>query len=367
MKKNVLILIDHLERAGAETVAVRIAAGLARSSRYAPLLCATRSGGPLEEILRESAVEYFILGRSRSFDILKFAPLVRTIRERKIALIHAHKMGSNIWGNAVGRIAGRPAVIAHVHGQRHSPRERAVQRMITALSDRVVAVSEYERAALVGNRSDLAAKIIAVHNGIDARAVPSAPAARVKAALGLPENGRIVGIVAGLRPEKSVETFLRAAREVSKAAPDARFLVVGGGAGMEPLVATAASLGIAERCRFTGSRPDAFEIASIFDVAVLSSKREGLPMALLEHMALSKPVVATRVGGVPEAVENGVNGFLVPPLDHIAMADAIGRLLRDARLAAAMGAAGRRLCVEKFSMESMLARIIGVYDEVLSR
>jgi glycosyltransferase involved in cell wall biosynthesis len=366
MKKNVLILIDHLERAGAETVAVRIAAGLARSSRYSPLLCATRSGGPLEEILKESAVEYFVLGRSRPLDIGKFAPLARTIRKRKIALIHAHKMGSNVWGNVIGRIAGGPAVIAHVHGQKHSARERAAQRLITVLSDKVIAVSEYERASLVGKRAGISTKFGTVHNGIHLSAGPSAPRARVKDALGLPADGRLVGIVAGLRPEKSVETFLAAAREVSKTAPDARFLVVGGGTEMEPLIARAAALGIAERCRFTGFRSDAFEIASILDVAVLSSKREGLPMALLEYMALSKPIVATRVGGVPEAVEDGVNGYLVAPGDHQAMAERIGRLLRDAGLAAAMGAAGRRLCAEKFGMESMLARIETIYDEVLA-
>lgn len=368
MKRNVLILVDHLGRAGAETVAVQIAAGLKGSRRYDPVLCATRRGGPLEAVLKESAVDYFILGRSRSYEIHKFSPLFETIRKKNIQVIHSHKIGSNFWGSVWGRLAGVPAVVSHVHGQRHSAKERLVDGLIAALSNRVVVVSEYERTLFLGKKGGTDSKVVTVYNGIDLRRKPPSDSAVVRKRLGLPaDRGRVVGIVAGLRPEKALESFLLAARKVSEELNDVYFLIVGGGGEMERLKGYASTLGIDERCLFTGFRNDVFDIASVFDVGVLCSIREGLPLALLEYLALSKPVVATRVGGIPEAVEDGVNGFLVSAGDHEDMAGRITLLLQSGELAAKMGRAGQRFCEEKFSLESMLARIESIYDEVLAK
>jgi glycosyltransferase involved in cell wall biosynthesis len=367
MKKNVLILVDHLARAGAETVAVQIAVGLKNSNRYDPWLCATRSGGPLEDLLRKAGVEYLVLGRSRTYEIHKFSLLARTIRQKNVQVLHSHKMGSNLWGSVMGRLNKVPAVITHVHGQRHSASERAAGKLITSLSDRVIVVSEFEKTAFVGGKADIAAKVVTVYNGIDLSRTPRPDTTLVRQGLGLPANRRrFVGVVAGLRPEKDIHSFLRAAKAVSNTFDDVHFLIVGDGGEMNRLKDYAATLGISERCLFTGFRSDAFDLTSILDVGVLSSTREGLPLALLEYLALSKPVVATRVGGIPEAVEDGVNGFLVRAGDHEDMGRRIILLLQNRELAANMGQAGQRICREKFGLESMLSNIESIYDEVLS-
>jgi glycosyltransferase involved in cell wall biosynthesis len=366
MKRNVLILTDTLARAGAESIAVQIAAGLKRSHRYDPVLCATRSGGVLEAALEESGVEYFVLGRRHAYDLYKFRPLVAAIREKNIHVVHAHKMGSNFWGSVFGKLGAVPAIVTHVHGQRHTAKERTVDRLMAALSDRIVVVSEYERALFLPGRERIAGKVTTVYNGIDCRGRETPDPRRVRQRLGVPAAGRLVGVVAALRPEKAIDVFLRAAAVVSARLDDVHCLIVGDGTEMSRLKAAASALGLDGRCSFTGFRDDAADIVSVLDCCVLSSQREGLPLTLLEYLAQSRPVVATRVGGIPEVIEDGVNGFLVPAGDHEALAEKIVSVLENGSMAAAMGEAGHRICRERFSLETMISNIETIYDEVLA-
>lgn len=363
MKKNVLMLIDHLYPAGRETVAVTIARTLKEGDRYEPVFCVTRTGGELEGVLKAHDIRYRVLGRTSRFELHRLRPLWNFVREADIGVIHAHGVGSNIWASMLGRARSVP-VVAHIHGGGPPVRWHALADFVTGhASHRILTVSEHRRRELIaqGLPGD---RIVAVPNGIDLDRFTGARRGEVMQRLGLDTARPVVGICAALRPEKNHELFLSAAGRLTRDGIDASYVIVGGGERVDSLKALARTLEIDDRCVFTGVVRDVPDIMSTFDVGVLSSDREDLPLSILEYMASSLPVVATRVAAVPEAVDDGVTGFLVTPGDGDALADRIAGLLREPETARRMGAEGRRRAEEKFSRQAMVARITGVYDEL---
>lgn len=362
---KILTLIDTLYPAGAETIAVSIAELLQEQGRYEPIVCATRAGGNLETGLRTQGIRHLILGRRSKFEIHKMRALFTLVRDERVGIVHAHGAGSGVWGVLLARATGVP-LVTHVHGQPLVGWHGTADALIGRLAKRVIAVSEFERHRLISQGLP-ETRVVAIPNGIDIDgfAAATAPAA-VKVHFGIPQDAPVVGICAGLRPEKNHEMFLEAAAVVVAGGIDARFMIVGGGERGDALKAQARTLGIAERCVFTGSVANVPELLAAFDVGVLSSNREGLPLSILEYMASSLPVVATNVAAIPEAVEEGKNGFLVPPGDSEALADRIGRLLTDSEFADRMGREGRRMAEARFSRRAMIARVQALYDEVLA-
>ena len=170
-------------------------------------------------------------------------------------------------------------------------------------------------------------------------------------------GSKIVGVVARLEPEKGHPTLLEAWPAVLRAVPDAYLLIVGEGSRRDALEAQARELRIAHRIVFTGRRDDVPAVTAALDVAVLPSYREAQGLTILEAMALSRPVVASNVGGIPEMIEDGVTGVLVPPHDAPALAAAIVRLLTDHPYADTLGRAGHDLVHDRFCIELMVSAI----------
>jgi glycosyltransferase involved in cell wall biosynthesis len=175
--------------------------------------------------------------------------------------------------------------------------------------------------------------------------------------------------VGHLSEVKGYPTFLRAARAIADALPECSFAALGGetiapGYG-DMLRRMTVELGLADRVQFLGWRPDVADVLQAADVVTLPSRAEGLPLAVLEAMACARPVVATPVGGVPDAVVDEQTGLLIPPDDPDRLAAAILRLLRDRSLARRMGAAGRRRVEESFSLDSFASGVAAVYRELL--
>lgn len=365
MKKTVLILLDTLYSAGAENIAVRLAVGVHHSPNYRPILFATRDGGDLEEALRKEEVGYTLLGRRHTYEVHKFLPVKRVIREDNVSLIHAHKTGSNFWGSIIGRLSGVP-VIAHAHGKVHTRRSALVNRLIAGLSYRMIAVSDHQRRSLIDEDGISPSKIVTIYNGIDHDQFRTEPAPDVRRRLGLEPGSYVIGICAALRPEKRHETFLLAAKDVTRQKKNARFLIIGDGARRGMLTQLAAELGISGQCIFTGHVKNVADVLSVLDVGVLSSDREGMPVTLLQYMASAKPVVATRVGGIPEAVEDGASGFLVPAGDHEALASRLVQLGKNGALRSSMGQKGLAIVRDKFSEKLMLSRVMELYAEALA-
>ena len=228
-------------------------------------------------------------------------------------------------------------------------------RMLSGITDAFVAVARKQKSYLVKSEGFPAGKIHVVHNGVDLdRFTPAGADPGLRASLGIPPDAPLAGLVAYLRPEKDVATFLRAAAVVRERIPTAHFAVVGDGPERKKLESLTGELQLRDVVHFAGLCPDVREWVRSFDVLLLTSICEAFPVSLLEAMACGKPVIATNVGAIPEMIVPGQTGFLIQPRDHAGVADAICNLLRDPAAARAMGRRGRRHVENHFSLDSMV-------------
>jgi len=258
----------------------------------------------------------------------------------------------------------RPFVLSSVHSSRvRSPEDREQLRRLTPRMDRLVAVSRAIVAKIADERGT-ATPVSLIYNGVDLeRYDHQEPCCTLREEYGLPADAQLVGVVARLEPEKGHPTLIEAWPAVVAAVPSARLLVIGEGSRCEALKAQAADLGIAATVVFTGRRDDVPAVTAALDVAVLPSYREAQGLTILEAMALSRPVVASAVGGIPEMIEDGRTGLLVPPHDAGALAAAIVSLLRDHAYADLLARGGHDLVHDRFCVERMVQAIESIYDE----
>ncbi|MEA3308129.1 MAG: glycosyltransferase, partial [Chloroflexota bacterium] len=231
------------------------------------------------------------------------------------------------------------------------------------LTDRVACVSQLVADFAVEEVGIPRHKIVVIPNGIDAQAfehLPAKPQARAR--LGLPLNSTLVGTVARLNPVKRLDVLLQATALMN----DVHVVIVGAGPEWERLKTLRKQLGLADRVHLAGQQSNVPEWLAALDLFALTSDWEGMSNALLEAMAAGLPVVATAVGGTPEVVVDGETGFLVPPRDPNALAQAIIRLLRDPDLRHQMGEAGRARVAAHFSVEQMVRKTEALYEKLLA-
>ena len=210
-----------------------------------------------------------------------------------------------------------------------------------------------------------AAKTVVIYNGVDDLA--SRPAEPAPSETTRPEPGRPTAVcIASLRPKKGHAHLLEAFRQVVARVPAARLLIVGEGPLRDELRRLAARLGLDGTAVFTGYRPDVADLLRAADLFVLASREEGMPNALLEAMSAGLPSVVTNVGGVPEVVEEGRTGYLVPPADPAAMAQRLATLLEDPQLRSRMGVEARLRFEASFTLQRMVAAYESLYGQVLA-
>jgi glycosyltransferase involved in cell wall biosynthesis len=284
-------------------------------------------------------------------------------------IVHNHMYRAEIVGTRAALLLGekgckRPAIVSTVHSSRiRCVEDRQTIRQLTPLMDRLIVVSKAIEEK-VHEEGRVGAPVSLIYNGVDLqRYNHQQPCCTFHDEYGIPEGAPIVGVVARLEAEKGHRTLVDAWPEVLAAVPDAWLLVVGEGSERDALEAEAASLGVSERIVFTGRREDVPAITAALDVAVLPSYREAQGLSVLEAMALGRPVVASNVGGIPEMIEDGVTGVLVPPNDCDALAAAIVRLLEDHPYADMIGKRGHDLVHDRFCIELMVNSIEAIYDE----
>jgi glycosyltransferase involved in cell wall biosynthesis len=359
---------------GAETIA-RAVAMRVDPDRFRSIFCVTRwdprpeYANALTE-LEDAGVEFLGLHR-QGRSVAPWRQLVRFLRGRRVDVLHTHKFGSNVWGAILARLAQVPTFIPQEHGvatQRRVLRRILDPHLVAARSAAFVVVSDAERRRLVDEERVPRSKVRVIPNGIAGRP-PQTPPAEMRRRLGIPAAAPVVGAVATLRPEKALDVLIQAAALVSREIPDLRVLIVGGPDFVQPEVRGQLEqlrdrLALQETVTFLGLRSDIPDLVGVFDIGVLCSDREAAGLAIMEYMEGGKPVVATRVGGIPEVVQEGETGLLVEPRDPDALGNALTRLLRDDALRSAMGEAGKRRRERELDLGATVRRVEELYLEL---
>jgi len=310
-------------------------------------------------------------------DYVSLSKLRAVIAREKPDVVHTHASKAGFLGRAAARLARVERVVhtGHVFAFQWATgakrrRYLALERFAARWADALVCVGPAQhRTAIEAGLP--AAKLVTIPNGVDAARFESLAApearARVRAELGLAGDARVVGTVARLAPQKGCGHLMRAARTVLERDPKAIFLLVGSGALEAKLCAEADALGLGERFRFLGERPDAERLYAAMDLFVMPSLWEGLPYAVLEAQASGLAVVASRIPGLVDLVSDGETGRLIELGDEKGLAGAILELLEDRALAARMGAAGRERVRTEFRLDRFIERHAALYAGETSR
>jgi glycosyltransferase involved in cell wall biosynthesis len=332
------------------------------------------AGGEYGRAFTESGARFVGIGTDQ-LGRRPFLDVLSLIRQEGIDIVHSHGKGAGLYGRLAARRAGIPAVHTFhgIHyadypvggGRAYVMLERGLARITKA----IVHVSESQalEAAALGLASPGRSHVIV--NGVDAGRIAAAAMSRAAArqTLQLEPDALVLGTVARFDPVKALDTLLRAFAVAAADRPAARLLIVGDGPEGPRLRALAATLGIEARLRLPGFVADASRLLPALDLYVSASRKEGLPLALLEAMACGLPVAATRVPGHVDVVEQGVTGLLVAPDDHGDLGRAMGDLMAEPAGRSAMGQAGRRRVEHRFSASRMAAETADLYRSVAGR
>ena len=301
-------------------------------------------------------------------DAIAVGALTAYLADLRPEILHTHMYRADVIGTKAALAlanAGhrRQYVVSTVHSSRlRSGADRETLRNLTPHIDQLIAVSNAIVEKIEAERPGLA-PVELIYNGVDLdRYDHQEPCCTLRDEYGMEAGSQIVGVVARLEPEKGHQTLIDAWPHVLRRVPDAYLLVVGEGSRRDYLEHQAAANKVAHRVVFTGRRDDVPAVTAALDVAVLPSHREAQGLSILEAMALSRPVVASDVGGIPEMVEDGVTGLLVPHDEPEKLAEAIVRLLTDHAFADTIARAGHDLVHDRFCIELMIKKIETIYD-----
>jgi L-malate glycosyltransferase len=344
-------------------------------SEYEIMMGCLRAQGPLLEKLRGSAVKVREFHPSGGLDsaagLYEVIRLARYLRREKFDVVHTHDLWSNLMGVPAARLAGVHAIVSSrrdlAHFDWYQGKRRHWLRRIQNLSGVVLANATPIRDALISEDGFAPEKLRVIHNGVDTEKFQRAQRDRARL---FPDVGNemLVVLVGNMHSDvKGHPWLIAAAPTVLREFPEVRFVFAGDGESRPTFAAHVAQLGLEGKFKFLGRRSDIPEILASCDLAVLPSRAEGLPNAVLEYMAAGLPTIASRVGGTAELVQDGVTGLLVPAEDANALAGALLQFLRDPERARQMANNGQRFAVENFSFERLIQEIDELYAELLER
>ncbi len=373
-RTRVLWLIRGLGPGGAEKLLVASLPYLNRDIFDYRVAYFLRSRNHLVQEIERERIPVLCLDTESPYDLRVFHRLVRLLRDQRTDILHIFSPYPGVVGRLAARFAGVKAVVYTEHSplEKHNAVVRLGNVLTYPLNDATIAVSQAVMRSLSERQILCRGTFQVIHNGTNLSAIRSSGADpdQVKRSLGINPRHSVVGNVANLRPAKGHGHLLEAARVVLDQFPEVTFVVVGRekvDGYLRKLEDQAERLGIRDRVIFTGFRYDVNRLMTAFDVLVLPSLWEGFGMVLLEAMALGKPVIGTRVGGIPEVIEDGVNGYLVEPGSPQQLAQKLLGLLRDQRLRSQMGQKGLQRVQERFDIKNNVRTVEQVYASVLNK
>ena len=332
---------------------------------------ACQPGTQIEERAAEWGVPIFTTAMKGAFDIVGIRALRSFMQEFRPHIINTHSSRDSWTGLIAARLAGGVTAVRTRHD--HSPIKTSFDSRLLycRLCDTVITTGEAIREYVIQQTGSAPERVVSIPTGIDTQqfSPSNADGAAFRRELGIPPDVPLVGAAAMFLARKGLSYFVDACAKVHARIPEARFVIVGDSHNesdaKERRQRQAEQLGISDKLILTGFRSDMPNVMAGLDVFVLASISEGLPQVVNQAMALKKPVVGTNVGGVPEQVIDGETGFLVEKANSDQIAGAVIKILGDTDLARRMGENGRRLVLERFSIEAMLDRTEALYDRLL--
>jgi glycosyltransferase involved in cell wall biosynthesis len=361
-------VLSSFDLGGQERVAVALARAQ-RAAGHAVFAISLSAGpdGPIRDDFRAAGTDTLSHGKRPGLDLSLPFRLAMSLRLRRVEVVHTHNPQALVYGAPAGKLAGA-AVVHTKHGLNPDPPRRLwLRRAVASFVDAYVAVTPAVEKVARACRDCESSRLSVILNGIDVSQFAPGPDARrlARRALGISDSAWVVGTVGRLSQEKDQALLLRAMIPLL----DTRrhVVIVGDGPERGTLEALARASGCAPSIHIVGARHDVHALLHAFDVFVLPSRSEGLPLVLLEAMSSGLVVVATAVGGIPDLVEHGVTGFLVATGDHVLLSSQLATLWGDPTRAAELGLAARRTVVARHSIERMASGYEALYRTVERR
>ena len=360
-------LIKGLGRGGAESLLPQTIAARGKGFAYRVGYFLPWKDALVGEVERAGASVHCFETRSNAALLRSIPSVERWLREAGAELVHAHLPLAGVVARLAGHRAGIPVVYTeHNLQERYHWLTRFANRATWARQSHVIAVSG-EVAQSIAHRLPPSTPVTVVRNGIFVGESTGSWRAEVRQRWSIDLDAPVVGTVAVFRAQKRLDQWLQAARLLAERDARTRFLLVGDGPKRRELEEITSDAGLSSRVVFAGLQEDVRPYYAAFDVFLTSSQFEGLPLALLEAMAAGLPVVATKVGGIPEVIQEGDQGLLVPFDEPASLAAAVARLLADPPLRERLGRSARERVRREFSVERMASEIETIYGRIAGR
>ena len=370
-QKKILHIVEDLKIGGLEKVLASIVLSLDKNRYDVQVLCLS-AGGYVADELMEKGIAVRILGKKSYYNPWQVLTLAGLVRCERLQIIHTHGYFASTFGRLAAILANVPVIITHVHSTYYDygRRNLMIERLLSVFTDCIVCISGAVQKFVVENEHIRVERTRIIYNAIEfqSKGLSIEDKEKKRTLLGISPRDVVVIIVASLTANNGHHVLLNAFEKVHRNHPLLKLIIVGEGPLRMELQKETSASGIESVVIFTGLRKDVHELLGLSDIFVLPSiSREGLGIALVEASAMSLPVIGSDIGGIPEVIENQVNGFLVPPGDVDQLAHAIETLDSDQNLRMRMGQRGRKIYEEKFTLSRMIQQIEALYNYLLER
>lgn len=375
-QRRIFFVIDNLRFGGGERVFSQLINGLSLGDYEVHL--ASHSNPDLYQTVKQATPQTYTVDFKYRININTILKLVRVIRQNSIDVVHGQGARAEFHARIATKFAGNAKYVSTtampVEGFDVGPLKKYIYRLFDRLTERFVdkfiVVSDELKALMIGKRGISSEKVVRIYNGIEldqySPETNKHARRRIREELGLIGDSVLIGAIGRLVWQKGFKYLINAMPEILKFHPDSKILIVGEGPLREKLGAVSRELRVSNKIIFAGFRTDVKEILSAIDIVVIPSLLEGFPMITLEAMAMAKPIVATKIDGIKEQIEDGKTGIFVPPKDPLALSSAVAAIMQNYRLATNIGLHARKKVEDYFSVEKMVNETEKAYHSLFN-